>query len=668
MELSGERRDVQISVWQEPRLFFQITFSGCLLDSKTMNKKVLLVCLGLIAGLVLQAQQADTLLKFDDVIVTSSRFEQFNTGSKTQHPDSVASITYRTQSLAELLGMQSQVYIRSYGSGGLASNSFRGGATEHTAVLWKGFNLQSPMHGQVDFSLINNDVADNINIQYGGNGALFGSGAVGGTISLISSAKYNSGLHATTGVQLGSYGHFRQQASFSYGNKKWYSSTKWYRLAAQNNFEYTNTYQPDKPLLKQTNAQIAQQGIVTEHYFKLRPNQELNVNFWYQYANTQIPPSMSVPNSDAYQQDENYRATAEWKLSKQYVTWVARTAYLDQSIYYADPVDTALTGTNHSMSSISEVESRISFNSRHRINIGINNTYVNAYSKGYYGWFNQNRLAAFASYKMIDVIKNVTTTLSIREEMVEDKSTPVMPSFGFEWRPVQRLKVFGNISRSYRIPTFNEKYWFTGIKRDLKPETGWGEELSIAYRQPVKRVMLNLTVTAFNRNMQDWIMWLPKGGTIWSPENLKKVWSRGLETEFGALVPFTKWQLKYRGMVNYVLSTNTQTGYVNDGALDKQLIYVPRVSQQHQLTAAFKSYYIGYLHSYTGLRFISTDNTQWLDDYMIATVVAGKELKWKKYSLVLTAQVNNVFNTTYQAVADRPMPGRNFLITITIKL
>lgn len=648
--------------------FFKSYFSECLLVLKTMNKKGLLVCWSLLAGVLIQAQQADTLLQFDDVIVTSSRFEQFNTGSKTQQPDSIASITYRTQSLAELLGMQSQVYIRSYGSGGLASNSFRGGATEHTAVLWKGFNLQSPMHGQVDFSLINNDVADQVNIQYGGNGALFGSGAVGGTINLLSSARYNSGLHASAGVQFGSYEHLRQQASFSYGTPKWYSSTKWYRLAAKNDFEYTNTFQPDKPLQKQTNAQIAQQGIVTEHYFKLKSDQELNVNFWYQYANTQIPPSMSVPGSDAYQQDENYRATAEWKLSRQYVTWMVRTAYLDQSISYTDPLDTSLTGNNRSISSISEAESRISLNTKHSINIGVNNTYVDAYSKGYNGWFDQNRVAVFASYKMMDVIKNVTTTISIREEMVEDKLTPVMPSFGFEWKPVERVKVFGNVSRSYRIPTFNEKYWFTGVRRDLRPETGWGEELSIACTQPVKRITFNLTITAFNRNMEDWIMWLPKGGTVWSPENLKKVWSRGLETQFGASVPFTAWQLKYHGMVNYVMSTNTETGYVNDGALNKQLIYVPRVSQQHQLTAAFKSYYIGYMHSYTGLRFVSTDNTQWLDDYMIATVVAGKEVKWKEYSLVLTAQVNNLFNATYQAVADRPMPGRNFLATITIKL
>lgn len=242
-----------------------------------------------------------------------------------------------------------------------------------------------------------------------------------------------------------------------------------------------------------------------------------------------------------------------------------------------------------------------------------------------------------------------------------------MPSFGAEWKISKKIRLFGNVSRSYRVPTFNEKYWFTGVNRDLRPETGWGEELSIAVSQPVSKARFDITLTGFNRNMKDWIMWLPSGGINWSPQNLKQVWSRGGEAEIGLRIPFEKWQLRYHGTFNYVLSTNTQTGFANDGALDKQLIYVPRITQQHQVTATFSSYYIGYLHSYTGLRFTATDNTQWLNDYIIGTLVAGKEFKWKQYALVLTAQVNNLFNTTYQAVADRPMPGRNFLTTITIK-
>jgi iron complex outermembrane receptor protein len=149
----------------------------------------------LLLSFVALAQQNDSLL-LQEVTVTSSRFEQFNTGIKTQTIDSVSSIAYQTQSLSDLLGANSQVFIKSYGPG-LATSSFRGAGATHTAVLWKGFNLQNPMLGEVDFSLFNVDAAEKVTIQYGGNGALFGSGAVGGIIQLQSAAKYQSGLHAS---------------------------------------------------------------------------------------------------------------------------------------------------------------------------------------------------------------------------------------------------------------------------------------------------------------------------------------------------------------------------------------------------------------------------------------------------------------------------------------
>lgn len=636
--------------------------------SDCMNGKRYVVGVLLLAGLCVKAQQRDTMVQIQDVVVSSSRFEQFNTGNKTRHFDSVAVIAYHTQTLAELLSSQSQVYIKSYGHGSLATSSFRGAAAEHTAVLWKGFNLQSPLYGQVDLSLINTDAAENVSIQYGGNGALFGSGAVGGSIQLQSSSHYNSGLHASAGLQVGSYDHLRKQAGISYGSKKWYTTAKWFQFDIANDFEFVNAYLPGKPDVKQKNAHVAQQGFLNEHYFRLTDKQELNLNFWYHYANTQIPPAMSVQQYNGFQLDENYRATVEWKMQQRNVTWMARTAYFDQRVDYIDPVDTALGGNSRALSSISEVESRIKLHDKHFLNIGINNTYVDAYSKNYKGWFDQNRIALFASYKMQEVIRNVTTTISIREEKVADRYAPVMPSFGAEWNITTGVKVFGSISRSYRVPTFNEKYWVTGVNRNLRPETGWGQELSFAVVKPIMKSVLDVTITGFSRRIKDWIVWLPSGGIEWSPQNIKKVWSRGLEGEIGLKIPFNRWQLRYHGTFNYIVSTNTETGFTNDGALDKQLIYVPRVTHQQQVMAVFGSYHIGYLNSYTGLRYTTTDNSQWLNDYTLGTLVAGKQFTWKTYALVLTGQVNNLFGVTYQAVADRPMPGRNYLATITIKL
>jgi vitamin B12 transporter len=629
-----------------------------------MNKRFVWI-LGLIWLGAAHAQSPADSLALQSVTVSATRFTQFNTGSKTAGTDSVLTIAYRTQTLADLLASQSQVFIKSYGQG-IATASFRGSSAEQTAVLWKGFNIQNPMLGQADFSLIAGDVSDQVSVQYGGNGALFGSGAVGGTVQLLSSAHYNTGLHASIGAQVGSYGHLRKQASLSYGNAKWYSTVKLFELSVKNDFTFTNTFLPGKPEVKQINAAIDQQGVVNENYFKLTPNQELNVNVWYQKANRQVPPSMSVPITKAYQDDESYRTSAEWKLKGPMVTWAVRSAYFDERINYVNPVSSLLSGNSRSKSFISEAESNIHLHSKRYLNIGINNTYITAFADGYKGTFDRNRTALFVSYKTDQVIRNITTSVSVRQELVNTNTwTPIMPNAGMEWKARKWLTVLGNVSRSYRLPTFNELYW-KSVTTQVKPETGWGEELNLRMQTAYRKFTFNATTGVFNRTVQNWIVWQP-GLIDWVPVNLKNVWSRGAELDAKLSYALGGCTLSYRIMVNYVLSTNSETGIQNDETIGRQLIYVPHITQQHQLLAAFKTWHVGVLQQYVGMRYTTSDNSTWLNDYSLTSLVAGKQINIKRFALVLSGQINNLWNTDYQAIADRPMPGRNYLLNTTFK-
>ena len=44
-----------------------------------------------------------------------------------------------------------------------------------------------------------------------------------------------------------------------------------------------------------------------------------------------------------------------------------------------------------------------------------------------------------------------------------------------------------------------------------------------------KSIDLSFSPNIFNRNINNWIIWLPEQ-TFWTPQNLMQVWSRGLET------------------------------------------------------------------------------------------------------------------------------------------
>jgi iron complex outermembrane receptor protein len=118
------------------------------------------------------------------VVVRGAKFNCTSVGAKIYAIDSLSSETYKSGSLAELLQQQSLIYVKTYGSGGLASVSLRGGSSRHTAVIWNGFNLRSPMSGGLNFSSLPAGFIDDVIIQPGALQPCMESGASSGIIFL----------------------------------------------------------------------------------------------------------------------------------------------------------------------------------------------------------------------------------------------------------------------------------------------------------------------------------------------------------------------------------------------------------------------------------------------------------------------------------------------------
>ena len=72
-----------------------------------------------------------------------------------------------TNSLADILSQSTSIFIKSYGRGTMATASFRGSSPSHTQVLWNGININSPMLGQVDFSMIPSFFVDDMTLWHG---------------------------------------------------------------------------------------------------------------------------------------------------------------------------------------------------------------------------------------------------------------------------------------------------------------------------------------------------------------------------------------------------------------------------------------------------------------------------------------------------------------------
>ncbi len=614
-----------------------------------------------------QTNLSDSVLQLKQVQITAQRIQNFSSGTKIQTIDSASISQYSSNNLADLLENESPIFVKSYGLGSLATTSFRGGNATQTAVLWNGFNINSPMNGQLDFALIPNNFLEKVDIQYGGGSALWGSGAVGGTIHLNNELKFNEGLKVNIGSTFSSFDTYQQQLKILFSQKKWVSSFKFFNHTAQNNFPFYNTLKSDTPRQIQNHAQLKQVGLLSENSFKINENQQINFCIWYQNTDRNIPPLMLQTSNNTNQKDETKRFTSQWQRNGKTANYFIRAAYFDENLIYSD-YSYNYVSPNSAKTFIAEAESKINVDKNNLLNFGFNNTFVKATSDGYSEAHQQNRTALFASYRFNSSNKKFQTTISARQEMLLQKLTPFVYSFGAEYKFSKWLSAKCSAAKVYRTPTLNDLYWNPGGNPGLQSESGFSEDVGLLFHFifPKKKINFSFEPTVFNRTINNWILWLP-GESFWSPQNILQVWSRGMETRSELKFTTQNFSFKINVMTNYVLSTNDKATTANDASLHKQLIYTPMYSGHLKLSLQYKKIAVSYLQNYTGYRYTSTDNTEFLTPYSLANIYAMYQFVIKNYSINFFAEANNIFNQQYQVLLNRAMPLVNYQAGFSIQ-
>ncbi|MCK5168988.1 MAG: TonB-dependent receptor, partial [Bacteroidales bacterium] len=456
-------------------------------------------------------------IALDEIEITANRLVNFTTGSKIQKINSSDIIPYNTSSLSDLLSELTTVSVKSYGLTGLSSVSLRGMSSKHTAVLWNGFNLQSSMNGGVDMNSVPSFLIDEIDIQYGGSGALFGSGAVGGIIHLNNSLKLDNKIELGYNQSFGSFNNFFEGLKFDYSNKKFASSTRVYHNSGKNDFEFVNTQQFGKPTVKQENSASKQYGILQSNLIKINSNQSLTTNIWAQDHYREIPAMMTSSISAANENSELLRFSATWNRNGEISSWYTRLYYNYESLIYSDSlIDLVSKMKNNSL--IGEIENKISIKNNFLLNIGINNTYEKVNTVNYGTNQFRNRTAIYSSFKYFNDPKTFATVLSFREELVDNEFTPFTFSLSSRYYVNKFINLNTNISKNYNLPTLNDLYWAPGGNPDLKSENGWSEDLGINLNHSFSRNLLNIEISAFNINLNNHVIWLPTASSYWTAE------------------------------------------------------------------------------------------------------------------------------------------------------
>jgi iron complex outermembrane receptor protein len=615
-------------------------------------------------GCFLSSQNLKDTIRLSQVEVTGS-FTLHTEGFKKVRIDSNLLVQYLNTDLSTVLSQQSTIFIKSYGNGGLATPSFRGTSATHTQVQWNGINIDSPMLGQTDLSQVQVSQFESLEILYGAATVARSSGAFGGIINLVSNPNWNNTVNLTLAQTLASFNNYTTNATIALGNHVVQSITKVNYSNALNNFPFYNDQTKENEKL--INAEYILSGLTQETFFRLSKTDFLTTRIWFTDDSHKIPP-ITTNEANVQKEDEidqAIRSMIEWRRSTDHYFLTVRSSLVDQFMRYTLS-DTSYNSHCYSWANrIRLVYSGIK-NFIIRPGIDFNSDWV--ISDSYNGMKSRNTFAAYSEFNY-NPAKPLKISLVLRQEMIDGKFQPFIPALGIEYKPFKdiNLTVSANICRNYAVPTLNELYYVPDGNINLQPETDYATEGGLVYNfgKKDKNFFFETTLTGYYSRMINMILWLPDTNlSLYSPRNISEVHARGVEAGLNFAWSISGFRFSLNNAYNYCRSTNEKATSIADSSVGKQLIYTPENTFNSTLTVKRSGFYGSYVFSYIGVRYTTSDNTSFMPCYYLSNIILGKNFHLKNFIVSLQLNLNNLFDLDYQSLENRPMPGRNFSLTL----
>ncbi|HET8572366.1 MAG TPA: TonB-dependent receptor [Edaphocola sp.] len=665
--------------------------------SKKMVFAAILLLAMLQASDVVLAQRSSDTLK--EIIIAVPKVEPrqdlrqgFTAGQSTLIFDSTLRTFYKTLSLSDLVMEQSPVFVKTYGVNSLSTLGIRGASAAQSAVLWNGVPINNAAVGVADVSLLNGGLFQDVSLQYGGSSALFGSGNVGGALLLDDGAPGFT-RHRAVSLSLGggSFGSQNALLSADWQNGRWHIGLKTFYQGAKNNFPYENDL---GQTLEMPNAALSGAGgIMNVDYLwpqgkssKVK-RQVLSFKTWCQQYKREIPPALFETSSVKKQTDRSWRSLLSWKQERKRSVYYAKLSFNKDDLRYRDGI-VLPDNENGVRQWYAEMGAQWQINNplnnpywQHKLLVFAPVLYASACGGNLDKTENQCRPAVAGSYQLQSNDDRYHLNVALRQEWWTNRQQAFLPGMNAKLKAFNikgdqhnlSFSILANVQRSFRVPNLNELYFSPGGNPGLKPEQGWNESGGIAVRLDLAgradntghdTWMFSNKSTYFNRDIRNWIYWL--GGAIWTPHNLAEVHSRGVETESKITWHHRRAALSLGLKTAYVLATTTRSYLPGDGSIGKQIPYTPRYNGTLDLGIIWKRLLLNYNHRYTGYRFVTTDESQYLKPFQTGNLQMAYTVPLADYSLSVSAQVRNIWNSRYEIVNGRPMPGRNFLVGLQL--
>jgi vitamin B12 transporter len=606
-------------------------------------------------------------------VISYGSLRKYQSGAKIEKiPESQFRLS-QDGNLEQLLSRTSPIAFKT-NAGGLATIRIRGSAPDHTSINFGGININSLTLGHSNVSNIPMYLFDDVGIQFGSSSSVNGSGSIGGDIHLGLKNNWVDGFKAEIRISHGSFGEQMYGSKLYFGNGKFESVTRAYYYSKTNNFQFTNPNYRDfeNGIFEiedtQHNANIENMGLLQELNYKFAQNEMLVFKVWlendWHLIQQNMQTNLTQPELSETLDDKHIRIWADYKNRKNPFKYQVSAGYVnDNSTHNGNDGDT-IQSQRFIIESF--IEHDLSFNSSYKVGAKAARIYptVHAYSSTF---DYEDRIDLYASY-FHQIHNKLKATVNLRQGFVTDYEVPFTPAFGLNYIALSKeeyvLNFSGNISRSYRVPTFNDRFWIPGGNPDLNPEKGMNYEIGSKFSYCNENISGNIKANLFYMNIDDWILW-KNGGSFWYAENVQNVESKGFE-----LMTDATYKLGIFDFISGINYTYTSAERIestsNTNALSRQLEYVPLHSGNFFTTATYKDLDLTLDGNYTDELYTNEEDTDILEAYFLFNFSASYKIEInEENSLKISGMLNNLLNTDYQASYGYAMSGINYRVGVT---
>lgn len=635
-------------------------------------------------GFPAPAAPPDTVYTLPPVTVTAARHATTTAAapvSVTVLDASAAVETTGARHVADLLRGEAGVFVKRYGPGGLASLSMRGFGASQTLLLLDGHRLTDPQLGQVDLTLLPALLPSTVEVARGPASALYGADGMGGVVHLRT-APAPAGTRARVLAEHGAFGEQRGSLSLAHGGAlgaeaRWSARLLAERYRAANDFPYLNTALFPPREVERTGAAVERTSLYGALGYQ-SPRREGRLAGWLAHADRGLPGLAAAAPQGETQEDASLRlwADVEERLGRVATLRVGADVQRSQ-LRYQHP-GLGIDDTGRTWTSTLDVSLQRLLGLRSLATVGASGSLGRARHPSLADDARERRGALYADATLAlgRLLVYPALRLDVLQSVPGPTRTALSPRLGLNLQPTAfdgfRLKA--RAGRAFRAPTFNDRFWQPGGNPALRPERSWTFDGGAWLQRDIRLDAVGLQqlraggeLTGFVAWSRDQIVWQPTSAGFWSPRNVARVRTRGLEAVLHAGLDVTR----AIGLEGRLTATRTDARDRSDpaaAAYDQPLRYVPPRQVAWTLAARLGPLRLHLERRYTGRRYLTTDGRQALSPFWMLDGHATVRLAHPWGHATLGFDVLNLADERVAIVAGYPLPPRHLRARLLIEM